>query len=268
MCLEQLNSQVCLHLDMKIMVIGGGWLGKSLAKRLKKDGYEVAITGRNRVIETDDLIFFQLDINIPETWSVIDQFNPDFVIMCFPPLKSNEELCFLEEFSTLKLKGRKVVYTSSTGVYGPHGIFDEASLVDEEGWIRKNELAILSNNSAFDLMILRLGGLIDHDRHPVFHLQGRKELSDPDGVVNLVHRMDVIHAIKCLIDSNFHNGLYNVVHPDHPSREEYYTKMAEFLNLEPPEFKKEKGNYKEVKGEKITHLNGFQYQGDIWLSLR
>ena len=268
MCLEQLNSQVCLHLDMKIMVIGGGWLGKSLAKRLKKDGYEVAITVRNRVNATEDLNFFQLDITDRESWSVIDKFDPDFVIICFPPMKSYDELSFLEEFSALKLKGRKVVYTSSTGVYGPHGIFDELSLVEENGWIRKNELAILSNNSAFDLMILRLGGLIDQDRHPVFHLQGRKELSDPDGVVNLVHRIDVINAIKWLIDSNIHNGLYNLVHPDHPSREEYYTKMAGFLNLELPEFIKEKGNYKEVNGDKITQLKGFKYQGDIWLSLR
>ncbi|TNF48873.1 MAG: hypothetical protein EP305_04330 [Bacteroidetes bacterium] len=253
---------------MRIMIIGGGWLGKSLAKILKKYGFEVAITGRSRVIETEDLNFFQFDITDRESWSSIDQFDPEVVVICIPPLKSDEQLLFLEEFSALKLMGRRVIYTSSTGVYGSEGIFDEESFVEENGWIRKNEMSLLSNNAFFDLVILRLGGLIDQDRHPIYHLQGRKDLSDPNGVVNLVHRIDVIHAIQCLIDSNIHNGLYNVVNPDHPSREEYYTKMAGFLKLELPEFKKEKGNYKEVKGDKITQLQGFKYQGDIWLSLR
>jgi len=253
---------------MKIMIIGGGWLGMSLAKRLKKDGYEVAITGRNRVIATEDLNFFQFEIADRESWSGIDQFDPEVVVICIPPLKSDDQLFFLEEFSASRLKGRRVIYTSSTGVYYSEGIFDEESLVEESGWIRKSEKSLLSDSVSFDLVILRLGGLIDQDRHPIYHLQGRKDLSDPNGVVNLVHRIDVIHAIKCLIDSNIHNGLYNLVSPDHPKREEYYTKMAGFLKLELPEFKKEKGNYKEVKGDKITQLQGFKYQGDIWLSLR
>jgi nucleoside-diphosphate-sugar epimerase len=95
---------------------------------------------------------------------------------------------------------------------------------------------LLQNNTNFKTTILRFGGLIGEDRHPVKFLAGRENLDNPDAPINLIHQEDCIGIILKIIASHSWNEVFNAAAPFHPSREDYYTQKALSLNLVLPKF--------------------------------
>ena len=92
--------------------------------------------------------------------------------------------------------------------------------------------------------ILRFGGLIGEDRHPIKFLAGRKNIENPNAPINLIHQEDCIGIILEILrqtqnDKLNGNETFNAVTPFHPSRKEYYTQKAIDLNLALPEFNSE-----------------------------
>jgi hypothetical protein len=92
-------------------------------------------------------------------------------------------------------------------------------------------------------VILRFGGLIGEDRHPIHYLSGRKAIENPNAPINLIHQMDCIGIIEKILEQAQDNKyvwnevlVLNAVAPFHPSRKSYYTQKAMDLNLSLPEF--------------------------------
>lgn len=139
---------------------------------------------------------------------------------------------------------------SSTSVYGDDNDFvSEETITNPETESGKQLLlaeALLQNNKNFETTILRFGGLIGEDRHPVKFLAGKENLENPDTPINLIHLYDCISIIKEIINQSKWNEVFNAVAPFHPSREEYYTQKAIETNLPEPKFSTEKSNIKRL----------------------
>jgi NAD dependent epimerase/dehydratase family enzyme len=92
--------------------------------------------------------------------------------------------------------------------------------------------------------VVRFGGLIGEDRHPVKFLSGRKNVEQPDSPVNLIHQNDCIGILLTLIEKEIYGEVFNAVAPSHPTRKTYYTKMALSFGLPLPEFAQAKRHRK------------------------
>jgi nucleoside-diphosphate-sugar epimerase len=99
---------------------------------------------------------------------------------------------------------------------------------------------ILKQNPFFETTVLRFGGLIGADRHPIRFLSGRKDIENPEAPINLIHQEDCIGIIQKIIEKNYWGETLNAVTPFHPSRKEYYVEKAIESNLVLPEFSKDK----------------------------
>ena len=135
------------------------------------------------------------------------------------------------------------MFISSTSVYGAvTGNITEATTPNPETESGRQLLeveSLLQNNSNFKTTVLRFGGLIGGDRHPVQHLAGKENISSPNAPVNLIHRDDCIGIIKQIIEKDAWGDVFNGVTPYHPTKQEYYTEKAKEKNLPIPLFSRE-----------------------------
>src|SRR6476620_3434549 len=176
----------------QISILGCGWLGLPLAKSLIAKGFSVkgstTSEGKISFLETNGIQAFQIEIGECEIKGAIDSFleNSEILIIDIPPklrgassenfVRKIENLIQVIENSNIK----KVIFISSTSVYADgNGIITEetAAQPDTESGkqLREAEL-LLPNNPNFKTTIVRFGGLIGEDRHPIHFLAGRKNI--------------------------------------------------------------------------------------------
>lgn len=252
---------------MKISILGCGWLGKELAKKLKAENHEVrgSVTSMEKMTELrqEGIIPYQLKLFEKGIQGDIRSFlsGCEVLIVSVPPgLRSEPKIDFVQKINNLlpyieNAEPKKIIFTSSTSVYEDRKDFpeytEEASTDnsnDRTIQLHNAELLFL-NNPKLNTTVLRFGGLIGGRRHPVKFLSGRKEIKNPKAPVNLVHRNDCIAAIESILSNKGKTSpIYNLVYPRHPSKEEYYTSIAKKMNLELPEF----DHYQPSKGKIIN----------------
>lgn len=239
---------------MKVAILGCGWLGMELGKRLRKQNHEVrgSVTRHEKMTELRSVGIVPYSIKLYEKGiqgdirSFLSGIN--ILIVDIPPgLRKNPEINFVKKIRKLipyieKSYLQKVIFTSSTSVYEDKEdfpIYTEDAETDNSNdpaiQLRNAELLFL-NNEKFKASVLRFGGLIGPGRHPVNFLAGKKGIKNPEAPVNLVDQEDCIAVICKLMENAKDNSVWNVVHPDHPGKEEYYTRIAKEKNLEPPQF--------------------------------
>jgi nucleoside-diphosphate-sugar epimerase len=236
----------------KISILGCGWLGIPLAEALIKNGFSVS--GSTTSIEKISLLKnlgvepFLLSIEGNTINGDVLSFlkESSVLIINIPPkLRGNLADNFVEKIAVLipfieNSNVEKVLFVSSTSVYGDSNktVF-ETTIPVPEGENGKQLFAsetLLKENKNFKTTVIRFGGLIGKDRHPVTFLAGRNNLENPNAPINLIHQDDCIGIILKVLKVNFWNETLNAVAPFHPTREEYYTKKAKEFNIEPPIF--------------------------------
>lgn len=254
-----------------------------LGKRLWKDNHEVrgSVTRMEKMQEVRAAGIVPYSIKLFEKGiqgdirSFLSGIN--VLIVDIPPgLRKNPEVNFVKKIKKLipyieKSYVQKVIFTSSTSVYQDSEAiptYNEDSEIDNENDIsnqlRKVELLFL-NNEKFNASILRFGGLIGPERHPVNFLSGKTGIKNPGAPVNLVHQEDCIKAVYGLMEKEQDNSIWNVVYPEHPTKEEYYTRIAKELNLVAPEFEKsDNSKGKKISSEKIQNELKFSFSQSIW----
>jgi nucleoside-diphosphate-sugar epimerase len=273
----------------KISILGCGWLGLPLAKKLIEKEYSVngSTTSENKLSILKDaginpfLVILSEVEGTLETESVSETINDfltesEILIIDIPPkLRANTDLSrklFVEKIETLipfieQSTIKKVLFVSSTSIYGDqnHLITEETNPNPETESGKQLLLAeaILQKNHNFETTILRFGGLIGEDRHPVKFLAGKENLENPDAPVNLIHQKDCIGIIEEIIFQSKWNEVFNAAAPFHPSREDYYTQKAKEQNLILPKFSTETSNIKKIiSSEKIENSLKYQFNLD------
>ncbi|MEL1255601.1 NAD-dependent epimerase/dehydratase family protein [Flavobacterium sp. DGU38] len=265
----------------KISILGCGWLGLPLAKRLIEKGNSIngSTTSENKLPILKDAGINPFLVAL-ESESVSESINvflavSEILIIDIPPKlrtvnPDSEKKTFVEKINNLipfieKSSVKKVLFVSSTSVYGDKNdlITEETNPNPETESGKQLLLAenILQKNKTFETTILRFGGLIGEDRHPVTSLSGKENLANADAPVNLIHQNDCINIIEEIINQAKWNEFFNAVAPFHPTKAEYYTKKAKEQNLILPKFSAEKSNIKKViSSAKIETVLNYKFR--------
>ncbi|TDE31428.1 SDR family NAD(P)-dependent oxidoreductase [Flavobacterium ranwuense] len=239
----------------KISILGCGWLGLPLGKALLAAEFSVngttTSTEKLAVLENAGIKPFLIVLSENKTTGNLTDFleKSEILIIDVPPrLRGSETENFVSKIRNIipfieKSFVKNVLFISSTSVYNDADAFVTEETIPkpetESGkQLLETEQLLLSNNN-FKTTVLRFGGLIGEDRHPIHFLAGRENLDNPDAPINLIHQEDCIGIILKIIENDSWNQTFNAVTPYHPSREIYYTQKAMALNLASPKFNNE-----------------------------
>lgn len=236
----------------KISILGCGWLGLPLAKALVNNDYLVSGSTTSiekvAVLENAGIEPFLIVLSENKTIGNLTEFLADSEILIIdvpPKLRGSETENFVSKIKNIipfieKLAVQKVLFISSTSVYNDESAFVTEEIIakptTESGKQLLETEQLLQSNINFKTTILRFGGLIGADRHPVNFLAGRENIEHPEAPINLIHLDDCIGIILKIIETDCWNKTFNAVAPYHPSRKNYYIQMAVDLNLPLPKF--------------------------------
>ena len=218
--------------------MGCGWLGHPLANSFVLDGYRVhgSTTSEEKLIslKKDGIVPFLISFHEDRIEGDISSFLKDIELLVInipPKLRGVNRENYVKKIELLhrEIKNaavKKIIFVSSTSVYGDiEGEVTEETIPQPTTESGKQLLAaekVFSEDNNLQTTILRFGGLIGPNRHPITMLSGRKELSNGSAVVNLIHLDDCIRIILAVFENSWWNEVINGVHPDHPTKRKYF----------------------------------------------
>ena len=271
----------------QISILGCGWLGLPLAKALLKNEFSVkgSTTSVEKISVLEKAGIQPFLIVLTSSFSNGDREetgnlsnfleNSKILIIDVPPkLRSSTTENFVAKIKNVipfieKSTVENVLFISSTSVYRDDNLVvtEETDLNPdtESGKQLVQAEQLLQSNPNFKTTILRFGGLIGEDRHPIHFLAGRKNLDNPNAPINLIHQKDCIGIITAILrqaekDNRNKNETFNAAAPFHPSRKEYYTQKAIDLNLASPEFNQEGATFgKTILSSKVENVLGYAF---------
>ncbi|KMK51511.1 hypothetical protein RO21_05770 [[Actinobacillus] muris] len=253
-----------------VTIIGLGWLGLPLAEFLAGRGWQVS--GSKRTADQQNALAkrgitlypFELGSrSIPNGLC-----NSQAMVIAVPPNRADligyqQGIKRLVKQAILQ-KVRQIIFISSTSILPQRaGRFDENSkpeadnatsniLIELEHWL---------GGLAIETDILRLAGLVGKQRHPAYALAGKSQLANANQPVNLVHLQDCIQAIYTLLCHPNGQRLYHLCAPLHPTRSDYYRRIARRLGLADLHFLADNAPLDRViLATKIERELGFRYQ--------
>lgn len=236
----------------QISILGCGWLGFPLAISLKRKGYQIqgSTTSEEKtaVLKNAGIAPFLIWLNTEKISGEAAAFlnGSQLLIINVPPgMRGNSPELFSSKIEKLlpfieKSTVKNVLFVSSTSVFGDaQGVVDEYTLPEPDTFSGKDlwkTEKLLQANPHFKTTIIRFGGLIGEDRHPVYYLAGKSNLKNGKSPVNLIHRNDCIELIEKIIEFNYWGKTVHGVFPYHPAKEKYYINQAVVKNLPLPHF--------------------------------
>ena len=276
----------------QISILGCGWLGLPLAKSLLEKGFSIngstTSVEKIAVLEKAGIHPFLVSLSavevLEETKISIENFleNSEILIINIPPkLRGDSGENFVAKIQNIipfieKSSVEKMIFVSSTSVFEDSSelrTVSEETIPNPDTESGKQLLEaeqLLQSNSNFQTTILRFGGLIGDDRHPIKFLAGRKDIENPNGLINLIHQIDCIGIIEEIIKKGLRqaqsdnwdsNEVFNAVAPFHPTRKEYYTQKAIELNLPSPEFDESKTSIgKTILSDKVESILNYKFE--------
>lgn len=260
------------NLPGSVAVVGCGWLGLPLARKLSEAGYKVfgTTTSPEKLQPLSD-VGIEASLFRAGTDSAEKLPQADLMILNIPPSGIAGYAAVMSDMAdVIRQRGSRVFFCSTTSVYPemPGSVF-ESDLIPGVTPVVHAELArhgtpkseLVGAEEAFfksgNTVILRLAGLIGGGRHPVNFLSGRTFNGDALAPVNLIHRDDIITIIHELIARSTEGEIFNICAEEHPSKKDYYTEQAGIRNIPAPVFSNEgDGGGKIVDSSKIRdYLN-------------
>ncbi|MDT0645655.1 SDR family NAD(P)-dependent oxidoreductase [Zunongwangia sp. F260] len=267
---------------MNISILGCGWLGLPLAKILIEKGHTIkgSTTRREKIIklQEEQILPYQIQLFAEGIHGDIDAFLSDseILVLDIPPgLRSDPKADFTGKIKELldhltRSSIKNVLFVSSTSVYKDMEeffVYTETSTPNGNSRAAVEIIAaekLLTENDKFSTTIVRFGGLLGADRHPVNFLSGRTGIKNPKAPVNLIQQEDCIEIIRKIIEKETWGTTFNAAFPEHPGKESYYAEKAAQNTLAPPEYdhnSPSKG--KIVSSERLKELLDFDFQHKI-----
>lgn len=245
--------------------MGCGWLGLPLARQLVKNSHQVygTTTSPDKLepLRKEGITSYLIALSAYRIDGDIEGFlsHIDILIINVPPrLRGNHTESFIEKMELLLEKIKKspvtnILFISSTSVYGDiEGEVTEETHPKPSTESGRQLLAseeLFKNEGSPQTTILRFGGLIGPDRHPVTMLSGRDSLSNGNDPINLIHQDDCIRMMVSIIDEELWGKTFNGVYPLHPAKKEYYSSEAKKRGISPPAYQDETS---EKKGKTVV----------------
>ncbi|MBD0779250.1 NAD(P)H-binding protein [Maribacter sp. ANRC-HE7] len=267
-------------MNKNIAIMGCGWLGFSLAKSLIHQGFTIfgTTTSEDKIpmLQTVGITPYKISIsekglNGPITTLLEDA---ETLIINIPPklrgsnpenyIKKMEHLCG----ALKKSKVKKVVFVSSTSVYGndqgvvTDDILPKPTTASGKQLLASEKLFLALPN--IETTIIRFGGLIGKDRHPITMLSGKKGLRNGNHPVNLIHLEDCIGIIESILKKQWWGEIFNAAFPLHPTKKDYYQRMANQKGLIYPEYDENSSlSGKIVDSSRLIHVKKYVFKTSI-----
>ena len=236
---------------MKVAILGCGYVGLALGRTLVGDGHEVVGVRRStegtNEIEEAGLTAVRADVTDASELAAV----PDVDAVVFAASAGGRGVeaarrvyvdglrTVVEQFGTRESPPERLMYTSSTGVYGDHDgdwvdettplepVNDKtAALIDAE------EAAFEARVYGIDPTVVRFGGIYGPGRHRIDrYLEGPVTA----GWLNLVHREDAAGIVAFLLETDRGRDEVVVAVDDEPvDRHELADWLAGYRGVEPP----------------------------------
>lgn len=260
--------------------MGCGWLGFPLAQSLSKEGYTVygstTSPGKLPILEKAGIVPFLIAVSEEGIKGPIVELlrNVDTLILNIPPkLRGNNRENYVKKMELVSqaviASGiRKIVFMSSTSVYGDRqGSVTEMTPpkpTTESGRQLFASEKVFRHIPNVETTVIRFGGLIGKDRHPITMLSGKKGLQNGNHPVNLIHLNDCIAVISAVIIGHWWGEVFNAVYPLHPTKEEYYRQIAAERGLKSPEYgRNSQSPGKLIRAHKLQSVKKFNFKTTI-----
>lgn len=265
---------------MKISILGCGWLGIPLAKRLISEGIVVkgSTTSNEKTSELRKAGIIPYTIKFPidkNTHSFQDFFDCETLVFSIPPKRSfnNVEKKFEEIIHSvlnevLKSNIKNLVFISSTSVYPSNNktvTEDDANPDKASGKALLKAEELFLGQKKFNTAIIRFGGLIGYDRNALRLLKKRKAITNANTPINLIHRDDCVEIVWQIIQQDKWSVILNGCADEHPLRKEFYLNACKKHNFPEPEFDDSDKNFKIVSNNYLKsalHYN-FKYPNPL-----
>jgi nucleoside-diphosphate-sugar epimerase len=236
---------------MKITIVGCGYTGGRLARRLRADGHDVLALVRSRpsldALRADGIPSLAVDLDEATGDHTLAQeaVAERRVIYMVPPPASGDTdprvRRFLEELAN---SPRCIVYLSSSAVYGDR----QGARVDEStdpapatarARCRLDAETLLlrwGEARGTPVRVLRVPGIYGPDRLPLERLAGGAYVpaDSESGPGNRIHVDDLVGACIAAAVYEGPHRLFNVGDGDHASMSEYFRRVAVLAGLPPP----------------------------------
>ncbi|MCH2035202.1 MAG: NAD(P)H-binding protein [Tenacibaculum sp.] len=249
-------------------ILGSGWLGIPLAMKLINDGVTVKGSTRSeeKLTHLKELNILPFIVDIEKEISNSDFFNTDVLLIMITSkeISAYENLISQIEKSEIK----KVIFISSTSVYPRNNkvYTEEEETIDDALLVRVEEL--FRRNSNFKTTIIRFAGLYGGKRQPG-NWFAEKEIPQPDGFVNMIHRDDCIAIISKIIEKDVFGETFNACADHHPTRKEFYKEARKNLGKPEPKFKKEIDlKFKKISPKKLMNSLNYEFIHNNLLELK
>ncbi len=266
----------------RISILGCGWLGMPLAKRLLAGDITSKINGSTTSKDKLDTLqeahiqsyLLTLTPGFEAEKEYLQSFfDADTLVISLPPrMSQNEPGHYLRQIEAViaEIKSspiREIIFFSSTSVYPDLNKVITENEVEEPHFSPQPEMVKAENMIAslrpdLDVCILRLAGLIGHNRIPGNYVKGKRDLSTGMLPVNYIHPDDAVNMITTILQKGLYNETFNIVAPLHPTRREVYDSNCTQFNWEAPTYSTPNPTppYKIISGEKFSSYYSYQFQ--------
>lgn len=218
---------------MRVAILGCGYVGIALGRQLQAAGHDPVGVRRSasgiEAIESAGFPAVEADVTDAEALTAV----PDVDALVFAASSGGRGAdaardiyvgglrTVIESFGGRESPPERLVYTSSTGVYGDQqgDWVDETTPLDpgteKTSVLAKAEEVALQEapDNGIEGTVARFGGLYGPDR---YRLQRYLDGPVTAGYLNMVHRVDAAGAVKCLLDRDHAQGEVVLVVDDEP----------------------------------------------------
>ncbi|MEH3115485.1 NAD(P)-binding domain-containing protein [Pedobacter terrae] len=256
-----------------VSILGCGWFGMALAKKLIKLNYTVkgSTTSQEKlaILQAEHIQPFLVNFTAESIVADATFFEADVLFICIPPKRnSNELLDYPKKINSIlaaaENRSKQVVLISSTSVYA-----DENKTVNENGETAPDTdsgKVVLAAEISFkerlpvNCTIIRFAGLIGPDRNPGRFFAGKSNIPNGLAPVNLIHQTDAVGIAVKLLEKQAFGKTYHACSPNHPAKMDFYVEAAKTSGLAVPEFIKEKKNWKIVESLNVPEFLGYEFE--------
>ncbi|MEK7710962.1 MAG: NAD-dependent epimerase/dehydratase family protein [Planctomycetota bacterium] len=277
----------------RILILGCGYVGSALAKRLVRNGHDVVATTTtpSRAPRITELGAAPAVLLLHETERLHDALvDREFVYLCVSAGRTGQSYGELYAEGTRRFVAacrdtpvRRIAYTSSTRVYAQ----DDGSWVDEDSpteppdedgraLVQAERTLLDAPSNGFlppesTVSILRLGGIHGPGREfsSRIHRAAGNKRTDGDAFVNLIHLNDIVEVMVRIPETRYH-GVINVCDGRPMLRRELYDREIARAGLSPIRWgRRDRGGSgahggpprgKRVSNERLRHLLGLTPQ--------
>jgi len=229
-----------------LTIVGCGYVGKRLAKLLQKDGRSIlGLVHSDSSLQTlaaEGIPAASIDLDVPAVPYPVD--GGDFVYMVPPPPAGHTDPRIRVWLDSLTGTPRRIVYTSTTAVYGDCGgaVVTETSDTrpsSDRGRRRldaENALLEYGARSGASVRILRVPGIYGPGRLPLTRISQGQPIPAPSatGPGNRIHADDLAGACLAALRYEGPAKIFNVGDGEHASMGEFFLRVARLAGLPPP----------------------------------